>query len=82
LLRAELRAGFGVAGGVPSDNRQDYRHEDAESDQYTERRNEIHPHPDVDGDEDVGHVATAECPAMAGDPVILLDGQRPADPAA
>jgi hypothetical protein len=49
FVRAELRAGFSVAGGNPTSNGQDYRHENTESDQYAERRNEIHPHPDVDG---------------------------------
>ena len=57
FLRTELRAGFSMAGGMPGDNRQDYRHEDAESDQYAKRRGEIDPHPDVDGDESAGRVA-------------------------
>ena len=57
FLRTELRAGFSMAGGMPGDNGQDYRHEDAESDQYAKRRGEIDPHPDVDGDESAGRVA-------------------------
>ena len=54
FLRAERRAGFSVAGSVPGGNGEACRCEDAESDQYAERRNEIHPHPDLDSDESGG----------------------------